>query len=212
MPDMTVSPAALRIVRSLVGKRPQTVAELTRTMKVTRTAVTEQLNELTAAGFVERRAEKLPGRGRPRHLYRATDAALAALFPGNQQLVVPAICQAILEIGGEAIFKKVLKRVSRTMADHYSSKLTGKRPQDRIRQLIGLLNGEGGLADIEENGNGQLVLHKRSCPFISMVDSRRSVCSVDQEMLSAVVGQPVRRIFCRHDGDDCCSFEILPAE
>ena len=193
----------------LVGHPPQTVAELTRTVGVTRTAVTEQLNELTAAGFVERQTQRLPGRGRPRHLYQATHAALSLLFPGNQPLLVPALCHAILNVGGEAMFKRILKRVSRMMADHYVKQLTAKKPHDRLRQLIELLAAEGGLVDAVESGNGKLVLRKRSCPFISMVDARRSVCHIDQDMLSAVVGQAVRRIDCRYDGAACCTFEIV---
>lgn len=210
MRDISVSSAGLKIIKALVGNPPQTIAELTRTMGVTRTAVTEQLNELAAAGFVERHSEKLAGRGRPRHLYRTTDAALALLFPGNQQLLVPAVCQAIVDLGGEPMLKKILKRVSRTMAEHYNRQLTAKKPPERLRQLANVLVHEGKLVDTLGNGDGRVVLRKRSCPFISMVDPRRNVCLIDQEMLSVVVGQPIRRIECRHDGAACCSFEIAP--
>ena len=81
MADATVSAAGLRIVKLLVGNPPQTVSDLIDTTGVTRTAVTEQLNELVAAGFVERSTERLTGRGRPRHLYKATDAALCCSLP-----------------------------------------------------------------------------------------------------------------------------------
>jgi predicted transcriptional regulator len=83
MPDATISAAGLRVVRLLVGNPPQTVSSLIRATGVTRTAVTEQLNELIAAGFVERDTERLSGRGRPRHLYRTTQAALVLLFASN---------------------------------------------------------------------------------------------------------------------------------
>ena len=56
---------------------------------------------------------------------------------------------------------------------------------------------------------GQLVLYKRSCPFISMLDEHQSICCVDQEMMSEVVGRPVRRTACRHEGAPCCTFEIV---
>lgn len=209
MTEIAISPAGMRIVKLLVGNTPQTVAELTDAMGVTRTAVTEQLGDLAAAGFVERETERLPGRGRPRHLYRATDAALASLFPGNQRLLVPAFCDAILGLGGEAMLKRVLRRVSRAMAQHYSERITTKKPHERLRQLIQLLSEEGGLVDAVEDEHGRLLIRKRTCPFISMVDSRRSVCYVDQEMLSTVVGRPVRRIDCRHEGAACCTFEIV---
>ena len=186
------APAGVRVIKLLVGKPPQTVADLIDTTGVTRTAVTEQLNELMAAGFVERSVERLPGRGRPRHLYKATDAALVLLFANNQRLVVPAIWRAIDDIGGEELTEKVLKRVSRHLADTYSTRVTAKTPEDRLRQMTHLLAEEGGLVDVVAGDEGQLVLYKRSCPFISMADEKGSICCVDQDMMSNVVGCPVR--------------------
>ncbi|OHB69921.1 MAG: hypothetical protein A2V70_02380 [Planctomycetes bacterium RBG_13_63_9] len=211
MPDPTVTGAAMRIVKLLVGRPPQTVSDLTKATGVTRTAVTEQLGELVGAGFVERRTQRLPGRGRPRHLYSATNTSLTVLFANNQHLVVPAVWAAIEELGGKAMVSKVLHRVSRTLAEHYQRRIVSNEPKERLRELIELLREEGVLVEnIEEDG--QLVLRKRSCPFVSMLDKNRSVCCIDQEMMTAVVGRPVRRIACRHDGDPCCTFEIVRDE
>jgi DeoR family transcriptional regulator, suf operon transcriptional repressor len=208
MADPTVSPAGLRIVKLLVGNPPQTITELLRAVGVTRTAVIEQLNELSAAGFVERQTQRLPGRGRPRFLYRATDSALELLFASNQRLVVPALWRALREIGGDEMLKKVLRRVSRLMAEHYNAQITAKRPHERLRQFVELLAAEGGLSELAEGDDGQVVIRKRSCAFFSMADSRRNVCHVDEEMISLVVGRPVRQTCSRHDGAHCCIFEI----
>jgi DeoR family transcriptional regulator, suf operon transcriptional repressor len=209
MSDVSISPAGLRIIKLLVGNPPQTIAELLRAAGVTRTAVTEQLDDLMAAGFVERETERTSRRGRPRHLFKPTRAALVLLFAGNQRLLVPAVWQAIHDLGSEEFCRKVLRRVSRTLADHYNAKITAKRPRDRLRQFIGQLTAEGGLLEVVENDDGRLVLNKRSCPFISMIDEKRSVCFIDQEMLAAVVGRPIRQTACRHDGAPCCKFEIV---
>ena len=209
MLDLTVSTAGMRVVRLLVGNPPQTVAELIDAVGVTRTAITEQLNDLVASGFAKRSTERLAGRGRPRHLYAATDASLRLLFPNNERLVVPAIWRAIDSIGGEALTKRVLRRVARTVADHYKRRIKAKAPEKRLRELIELLREEGGLVEGVED-NGKLTLRKRSCPFISMVDENRSVCYVDRDMMSEVVGRRVRRTACRHEGDPCCTFEIVP--
>lgn len=209
MSDVTITAAGLRIVKLLVGNPPRTVAELTRAAGVTRTAVTEQLGELQAAGFVERETQRTSGRGRPRHLYRATNTALSLLFAGNQRLLVPAIWQAIHDLGGDDLIKNVINRVSRSLAEYYNNKITAKRPLDRLRQFIDLLSDEGRLIDVvEDSGGGKLTIHKRSCPFISMVDPNLHICQVDQEMLVAVVGRPIRQISSRHEGSPCCTFEI----
>jgi DeoR family transcriptional regulator, suf operon transcriptional repressor len=207
MPGATITGAGLRIMKLLVGNPPQTVSGLIRATGVTRTAVTEQLNELVAAGYVERTVERLPGRGRPRHLFTATNASLLGLFPGNQNLVVPATWQAIAEVGGQELVHKVLKRVSRKLADHYSQRITAKDPKQRLQRLIELLRDEGVLADSTDRG-GHAGIRKRSCPFLSMADENHTVCTVDLEMMSTVVGQRITQTACRHNGDACCSFEI----
>jgi len=209
MPHAIVSPAAMRIVKLLAGNPPQSISELTRASGVTRTAVAEQLDELLKAGYVERTTERPGGRGRPRHLFVATRAALVQLFDGNQALVVPAIWQAVRESGGEALVRKVLHRVGAILADHYIRQISAEKPIDRLRQFMELLAGEGVLLDIRENSRGQLELRKRSCPFLGMADPDRSVCRIDLDMMSAVVGRPVRRIVSRFDDGPCCTFEIV---
>ncbi|MHC4403032.1 MAG: helix-turn-helix transcriptional regulator [Planctomycetota bacterium] len=212
MPETGVSMAGMRIVKLLVGNRPQTVADLIKSTGVTRTAVTEQLNELVAAGYVERTTERLSGRGRPRHRFAATEASLELLFSGNQHLVVPAMWEAIADVGGSAMKRKVLRRVSRIMADHYKPRITAKTPRERMVQMAGLLREEGCLVDVEEDNAGHLVVRRLSCPFISMFEETRTVCCVDQEVMSLVVGGKVRRKASRHDGAPCCQFVLNSAK
>jgi predicted ArsR family transcriptional regulator len=162
---------------------------------------------LVDAGFVVRTIERLPGRGRPRHLYAAPHSALLLLFANNQHLVVPAIWRAIDEVGGLDLSKKILRRVSSFLADHYRAKVVAKEPKERLAQLMRVIEEEGGLVEVVRK-NGRVTVSKRSCAFISMFDESRTVCALELDMMSAVVGAPVNRVACRHDGDPCCSFEV----
>jgi len=207
--ELSLSAAGMRLVRLLVGKPPQSVAELIREVGVTRTAVTEQLNELVAAGFAERTTERLAGRGRPRHRYAASGAAMVLLFAGNQRLLVPAIWRALREIGGEQLIQKVLHNVSRQMAEHYGRQIAGRTPEERLRELTELLRREGDVVDVEDAPDGGWILRKRSCGFYSMFEETRSVCCVDEEMTARIVGAPVQKTACRHDGAPCCQFVLL---
>lgn len=208
-PEATITAAGMRVVKLMVGNPPQTVADMIRATGVTRTAVTEQLNELVAAGFVERTTERLPGRGRPRHLYSATNAALLLLFASNQSMVVPAMWRAIEDVGGTKLKQQVLKRVSLALADHYKNRISGKTPLERLRQMTKVLREEGNLVELKEDSDGRLLMRKRSCAFISMFEESRAVCCLDQEMMSVVVGARVRQTTCRHDGAPCCTFELV---
>ncbi len=213
MPDPTVSAAAMRLVRLLVGNLPQSVEDLVEATGVTRTAVAERLNELTAAGFASRSVQRLPGKGRPRYHYSLTDAALVRLFPGDKSLASSAMWRAIQEIGGVKLEKQVLKRISRALADHYKRQLQGRTPAERFRELAEVLREtEGNVVEVEASDAGRLVMRWRSCSFYSMFEESRVVCQIDEKMVSTIVGAPVRRTACRHDGDPCCIFEIVTDE
>jgi predicted ArsR family transcriptional regulator len=201
----------MRVVRLLVGNPPQTIAQLIRATGVTRTAVSEQLNELVAGGFAARTMERLPGRGRPRYLYSATQAALLLLFAKNQHLVVPSIWKAIDQVGGRELTRKVLKRVTHAVADHYRPRVTGRSARERFRQVAELWSEEGHLVEVHENEKGHLVLRKRSCGFISMFEETRTICGVDMDVIAALVQAPIRRVEYRHEGHPCCAFELCSA-
>lgn len=208
MKEVNISPAGMRIMHLLIGNPAQSVASLIKATGVTRTAVTEQLNELIAGGFVERATERLPGRGRPRHIYSATENAML-LLGGNQRLVVPAIWKAIHEIGGKRLIRDVVKRASVTVAEHYKKRINGRTPAERLRELIAILREEGALVEVSELEKGRLVIRKRSCAFVSMFEESRAVCWLDQEVMSDVLGASLRRIASRHDGEPCCKFELF---
>jgi predicted ArsR family transcriptional regulator len=197
----------MRVVKLLVGHPPRTVGELIDETGVTRTAITEQLNEMVAAGFVDRTLERLVGRGRPRHRYSATPAALVLLFANNQQLLVPAIWKAVEKIGGEDLTRKIRRMVSQSLAEHYGKRITATHPRRRIEQFMAILEQEGGLFDLVAK-DGHLTVTKRNCAFISMFDEQRNVCDIDLELMSAIAGCPVRQISCRHDGAASCQFDV----
>ena len=203
-----VSAAGMRIVRLLVGTPPQTVADLIKATGVTRTAVTEQLNELVGAGYLQRSTERLPGRGRPRHLYSVTDAALMLLFASNQRLLVPAIWRAVNRVCNQSTIDRILAEVSCSLADHYTEQITAKKPEERLKQMTAIFEEEGVLLRLDEDDDGGLVVHKRSCPFISMYEESGAVCCVDLQMMQKVVGTDLIQTGCRHKGDPCCSFAI----
>ncbi len=192
-----------------MGTPPQTVSDLVEAAGVTRTAIMGQLNELVAAGLVEREMKHCAVRGRPRHLYRATSAGLQ-LF-ANHWAVIPAIWRAIAHVVGDEALEEVLKSVAHELAKHYSRRIDAEDPLERMRQLIELFRESGELIDMDEE-SGQPLVRKRSCAFVGLHDHDRKVCCVGQEMMSEVVGRPVRRTACRYEGSPCCTFQIFQDE
>ena len=197
----------MRVVKLLVGHAPRSVGELIDETGVTRTAVTEQLNELMAAGFVERTVEKL-SRPWPTASSLCSDTGRAG----------PVVCQqpAVARTGNLEGGRREWRRAT-----------DAKDPSFGQPQHVGALSGEDHRIQSEEASStirgypGRRRRHGRSgrtewpyydhqtiLRFISMFDNQRHVCAIDLELMSAIAGCPVRLTACRHDGASYCQFEV----
>jgi predicted ArsR family transcriptional regulator len=159
------------------------------------------------AGFVECRNDHPSGRGRPRILYTATDAALRLFHVHGPCLVVPALLHTIKGLAGVNSFNGTVSSVGKIVAEHYLSKITARKPEARLQQMADLMNAEGGLIETSRE-NGRFVVCRRSCPFVGMNDGEFSMCQVDLELMSRVARKSLRRITYRHAGGPCCTFVV----
>jgi predicted ArsR family transcriptional regulator len=202
-----VSGAGLRIIRLLVGKPPQTITELVSALNVTRTAVTEQVNELVAIGFLEQTLEHNGGRGRPCYRFSATDMAMRKLFEGLQDIIVPSAWRAIRKRLGDKILNQICHDIANDLAESYSRQLTTSTPKERIREFVSFLSRNGRLLECREC-NGNIEMKKYNCPFISMVEDTRTVCHIDQLCMQLLIGKEalVELTENRLDGLSCCTF------
>ena len=202
-----ISEAGMRIMRLLVGYPPQQMNDLIRLTGVTRTAITEQINELIEAGFVEQTIERFQGRGRPHFLYSATMMALKQLFEGNQGVVVPAIWKAVRRYCSPDVVMKICENVAQDIADQFNPRIAATDPKDRLRKFHEIIS-ETRLSQLKDKGN-EVSVSKMSCPFISMQDESGTICLIDQLTMSKIIGPSVRRTTCRHHGDGtCCTYTV----
>ena len=71
--------------------------------------------------------------------------------------------------------REILRSVSRSLAEHYQSRITATDPKKRLDQFAAILEEEGGLVDLAAK-DGHITITKRTCAFISMFDDQRHVC------------------------------------
>ncbi|MCL2118272.1 MAG: winged helix-turn-helix transcriptional regulator [Planctomycetaceae bacterium] len=203
----SISAVGSRIMRLLIGQCPKTMSELIEATGVTRTAVSEQLNELISAGYIQQKLERLPGRGRPRYLYSATDFALKKLFEGYQSVLVPAAWRAIKKHCGEEVMTKVVDEISSELAEHFNRQIESNIPEERLQEYTDIICRSGRLGACRVEGEHS-EFDKLSCPFVSMYDGSGIVCDIDELAMSKIVKAPVARIRCRLEGDPCCTFRF----
>ena len=106
--------------------------------------------------------------------------------------------------------KPMLQRTSELIAGYYRERLPEVPSEEKLNALIGLLREEGAVIEIEpiDDDSSEIVLHRRSCPFMGIDPGEGHACLLDEQLFSRVLDRPVRRIKCRTEGECCCCFAI----
>lgn len=198
-----VSQAGQKVLEQLIGFPPRTIPELTAALQVTRTAVTEQLNELVALGFVERFTTPQAARGRPQYRYRATSEAIEKLCEGNEHLLVPAIWEAARKIGGETLVEKLVEEIAALLAQKHGGDLPDW--QSRVQAIVF----QGGFEDCQYQEDGSVLLTKRTCRLHSMRDEQAIVCQIHLQTLAKITHARIERVAYRLEDSPCCQFRVF---
>jgi predicted ArsR family transcriptional regulator len=78
----------------------------------------------------------------------------------------------------------------------------------RVQSAGALLAALGGELDVERTPKG-FMLRGYACPLSAAVRANPKACHAVEELVSAVVGAPVRECCDRRDGGARCRFEVL---
>ncbi|MEM9826328.1 MAG: winged helix-turn-helix transcriptional regulator [Planctomycetota bacterium] len=190
---------------------PLRIDELVARMGVTATAVRARIERLLSSGWVERK-KMVSGRGRPTFQYLLTEAGRRAVGAAAADMA-EALWQEIMALGDESLRRRIVSGVARRLANQLAEELDDSQPVDqKIQQLSDVMARRDMVVQAE---TGDLpVLDICVCPYPSLadVDSERSMCRLEEQMISEAIGQPVHLSSCRLDGDHCCQFTAAVAD
>ncbi len=191
---------ALEVLR----KQPQaTIAQISRKLGVTATAVRQRLTRLMAAGLVDRDTVR-HGRGRPVHLYKLTPRGRARQGSNFADLA-GALWREIANVEPSEIRLPLLRRVLTRLSEQYRDELDGETLPEKLAGLRGLLRERGIAFDLDPS-EALPILSTSQCPYPGLADDDPSICEWEREMFSKIVGQPLALSQCRAHGDACCQF------
>ncbi|MFK7818757.1 MAG: helix-turn-helix transcriptional regulator [Planctomycetaceae bacterium] len=200
-----------QFVRTLQGLGPVSVNELCEELGVTATSVRQRLNRLQAGGLVER--EKIShGRGRPVHRYRVTDSGLQALGSNYGDLAV-LLWSELTSIEHEPTREQVFSNLRRKMVDRFGGAGGDGSLTSRVQRLADSLGSAGVEVGVTVDADGGLpVLKGCSCPYPSISTKDDSICQLETEVFSAVLGADVELKTRCVDGHSCCEFAVSEKE
>ena len=207
----THSAAAMRIIDKLAGQPPQTITELMNALQVTRTAITDQLDELAKQGVVQRVSEPRDSRGRPKFRYSLAPKSHSRIFPGNQGSVIYAIWRGIWEIGGKELQMEVVEHAVELLRKFFEDKIKGKTPLERFLEVMTVTAVDGRIR-VQQNPDGSCDVWRYICELDCLEDTNSRLCDLHVVFIEKVTGGKVIHVESRHEGAPCCRFRLLPFE
>ena len=183
---------------------PLGVEDLSDAMEVTPTAVRQRLMRLLAHGMIQRDAIR-NGRGRPKHRYWLTDKGVRVTGSNFNDLAV-TLWHEVRAVNDPALQKEMLARIARALAATYADQVHGVTVAERMRSLSDLLARRRIPVSVEE-GMQKPVLRAHACPYPSLAEEDRGICTMEKMMFSALLGDEVELTRCRLDGSSDCQFQ-----
>jgi len=191
-----------RSVLACLRRKPLTVDEIARTLRLTHNAVRNQLRKLEDAKLVERAGSR-PGASKPSILYAIT-------LEGQLQfstLYLPVLREFLEVAEGQCAGKQLVSFMTdtgRSLARRYP-KPSGN-VEARTAAAARLMRSFGGLMEVD-TGNGGPTLRSASCPLGALTARNRAACHVLEGFLSEHLDAKVETC-CEAEGDPRCCFNV----
>jgi predicted ArsR family transcriptional regulator len=189
---------------ALLRRGRSTVEELAAALRVTDNAVRPQLQLLEQEGIVRQTGTRQgAGAGKPATTYEIAPSAEAALSTAYAP-VLSALLDVLASRMSADEMRELLRDVGRKIgpAEPKAGSLDA-----RVRAAASLLSSLGGEIDVERTPTGYL-LRGFACPLAAAVRTQPNACQAVEELVTSVVGMPVRECCDRTQGARC-RFEVL---
>jgi predicted ArsR family transcriptional regulator len=196
------------------------IDELKQRLGVTATAVRQRIERLLDAGLIERE-KVVVGRGRPFFRYALTIDGHRCAGADSSEFA-EAMWREIMMLRDSPIRRRLISAIARRLGRSYAARCSQplaaeptvsgeKMLEQRMRSLSDALSRNQINAEVQMLGSKAArlpVLDISACPYPTLRDTPedRSLCKMEEEMLSEALGTPVHLTSCRLDGDQCCQF------
>ncbi len=196
-----------RIIMLLKKAGGMTAEDLSRQIGITPMGVRQHLLSLERKGMVEYEARK-HGIGRPVFIYKLTDKA-DDIFPKSYGRFALDMLNDIEELDGREKVTELFRMRKEKLFKERSAALGGIQDfNEKVRTLTKMLEGEGYLIELKENGREDMLLNQFNCPVSRVASQYNEACRYELELLNDLLGRSIQRKGCMAAGDPVCSFLI----
>lgn len=195
----------LEILNTLKRTKGLSVNELVAKMKMSYMGIKQHCLTLERDGYLDtwRRPQKM---GRPEMVYRLTRRT-HDLFPCDSNEMTLELLKSIAEIHGPNAPEKLLFNVFERKTAALRDKMKGETIEERAKWLVQQREKEGFMSQFitDEKEGGPQILECHS-PIMNLLDEYPIIARLEQDLVEAILGTPVRREEIRTSGLYECAF------
>ncbi len=200
------NPTRQRILLLLKKRGWMTTDDLSKELKITPMGIRQHLLALEKKGIVTYKAKR-HGIGRPGFLYMLTDEA-DDLFPKRYHIFLIDILKEIERREGRGKVDDLFRFRMESLLERIKNGINGGRGlSERIERISEMLQREGYLAEVEEDGESYY-LKQYNCPISVVSRIYKEACRYELEMYRELLGDGVSRTACLSDGASACIYRI----
>ena len=189
-----------KILAYLTKTRTASAREISRSLKLSAPTVRHHLRILAADGRLELAdARGRGGRGRPEKVYSLPRAALGDNLSALSDVL-------LTEAGSRLRVEALAEHLARRMAAE--SSFADQPLAKRLNLAVEKLNQMKYHARWEAGSEGPRIVFGH-CPYATIIAKHPELCSMDETMLSQLMGQPAAQIFkAGKEGSSVCVFVV----
>lgn len=150
--------------------------------------------------------------GRPEYSFHLTEQGHEAL-PKSYDMLLGSVIQGVAELtaedtrgrDGSQILELLFQRLSEEVWSRHEDEVNGQSLEFRLNALTTLLS-EQEFSPEAEVTDERLRIRLLNCPFRSVALQNDAVCSLDANLISAMLAVDMEREECIQDGDAGCMY------
>ncbi|UCG03825.1 MAG: ArsR family transcriptional regulator [Candidatus Heimdallarchaeota archaeon] len=210
-----------KILQYLLQHRPSenasTIKEIADELDISINATRQYLIVLEKEGFVAK-SQKKGSSGRPAMGYTITEEALSAFPKTYADFSVKLITELKDHIGVQEtneILKKVGKRIADEVRDEVEAEIKPDKDLDPLRNRLEAVTKiylkYGKYPELVEDEDS-FALKNLNCLIYEIAKADPLVCTVDETIVSELVGKKAIKEKCLRQGDECCLYRIKKSQ
>jgi predicted ArsR family transcriptional regulator len=206
MNDKSLGTRRQQILSLLKKKKGMTAQELAQETAISGVGVRQHLTVLERDGLVAREEVNMPGRGRPKIVYRPTQAA-DRLFPQTSNDLLLQMVEHVRQTHGDQTIDRFFAARLAQQKEEYLQRMKGLSFEEKVKELARIRDESGYMAEAETEG-GAMLLTEHHCPIFQVAQNYPQACRYEMELFCEVLGVDLQRDKHLPCGDGMCRYRM----